>query len=47
MWIRMASILCLLFLLTGCVFLEERAPPVDDLFIAEANVSGEEVNRLR
>ena len=34
-------------LLVSCASLEERAPPVDELFIAEANVSGSEIERLR
>jgi len=44
---RISLMLFGLSLLTGCASLEDRAPPVDNLFIAEAKVSGEEINRLR
>ncbi len=34
-------------MLFGCATLDERAPPVDDLFLSEAKVSASEAARLR
>jgi len=36
-----------LTLLTSCASIENRAPPVDDLFLSEVKVSASEVDKLR
>jgi cytochrome c5 len=45
--IRITLALIGLSLLTSCVSIEDRAPPVDDLFLSEARVSASEIDKLR
>ncbi|HUV22277.1 MAG TPA: hypothetical protein VMZ32_10835, partial [Gammaproteobacteria bacterium] len=44
---RITLILIGLTLLTSCASIENRAPPVDDLFLSEVKVSASEVDKLR